>query len=97
MKSSAPRSHGRAASDDQHSVFFSQLKSPDGPVEHTSDNPAGRGDGDKSIPTAQSQSASRRRQDRLPGLNPYGAERSQSIRPGQRRPEPGRRTRAHLL
>ena len=32
--------------DDQHFVFFNNLKSPDGSVEHTGDNLTGEGDGD---------------------------------------------------
>ena len=31
---------------DQHFVFYNNLKSPDGAVEHTGDNRTGEGDGD---------------------------------------------------
>lgn len=31
---------------DRHFVFYNQLKSPDGAVEHTGDNLTGEGDGD---------------------------------------------------
>ncbi|MBM4569026.1 chemical-damaging agent resistance protein C [Rhodococcus hoagii] len=34
---------------DQHFVFFNNLKSPDGAVEHTGDNLTGEGDGDDEI------------------------------------------------
>jgi tellurium resistance protein TerD len=38
-------SHGKVLSD-QHFVFFNNLKSPDGTVEHTGDNLTGEGEGD---------------------------------------------------
>lgn len=34
---------------DQHFVFFNNLKSPDGAIEHTGDNTTGEGDGDDEI------------------------------------------------
>ncbi|MDH6284121.1 TerD family protein [Prescottella agglutinans] len=34
---------------DQHFVFFNNLKSPDGSIEHTGDNTTGEGDGDDEI------------------------------------------------
>jgi len=35
--------------DDQHFVFFNNLKSPDGAVEHTGDNLTGEGEGDDEV------------------------------------------------
>jgi tellurium resistance protein TerD len=35
--------------DDQHFVFFNNLKSPDGSVEHTGDNLTGEGEGDDEV------------------------------------------------
>ncbi|MGW4482034.1 TerD family protein [Rhodococcus triatomae] len=34
---------------DQHFVFFNNLKSPDGSIEHTGDNTTGEGDGDDEV------------------------------------------------
>ena len=34
---------------DQHFIFFNNLKSPDGAIEHTGDNTTGEGDGDDEI------------------------------------------------
>ena len=41
-------SSGKVASD-QHFVFFNNLKSPDGSVEHTGDNLTGEGEGDDEV------------------------------------------------
>ncbi|WP_024793252.1 TerD family protein [Tomitella biformata] len=39
----------KKAVSDQHFVFFNNLKSPDGAIEHTGDNTTGEGDGDDEI------------------------------------------------
>ncbi|WP_028474547.1 TerD family protein [Nocardioides alkalitolerans] len=41
-------SSGKVVSD-QHFIFFNNLKSPDGSVEHTGDNTTGEGDGDDEL------------------------------------------------
>ena len=42
------RDHGKVLSD-QHFVFFNNLNSPDGSVEHTGDNLTGEGEGDDEV------------------------------------------------
>ena len=81
---------------DQHFVFFNNLKSPDGSVEHTGDNLTGEGEGDDEADQGQpGRRAGRRRQDRLPGLDLRGREPPAELRPGPQRVhprrEPGRR------
>ena len=56
---------------DECFVFYNNLKSPDGSVEHTGDNLTGEGEGDdESILVDLSKVPAERRQDRLSGLDP---------------------------
>lgn len=56
---------------DEWFIFYNQLTSPDGSVEHTGDNLTGEGEGDdESILIDLSKVLAVLRQDRLPGLDP---------------------------
>ncbi len=69
--------------DDSHFVFFNNLKSPDGSVEHTGDNLTGEGEGDdESINVDLGDRAGERRQGRVPGLDLRRREPRAVLRPG---------------
>ena len=80
---------GRILSD-SHFVFFNNLTSPDGSVEHTGDNLTGEGEGDdEPIKVDLRRGAGRGRPDRVPGVDPRGRDPRAELRPGPQRLHPG--------
>jgi len=71
-KRAAHRANGRVLSDD-HFVFFNNLKSPDGSVEHTGDNLTAEGEGDDETLNVELPLVARRSaEDRFHGLDLRG-------------------------
>ena len=73
---------GKVASDGQF-VFFNNLKSSDGSVEHQGDNLTGAGEGDdEQIKVNLAGVPGRHRQDRLPGVDLRRRQPPAELRPG---------------
>ena len=87
---------------DAHFVFFNNLKSPDGSVEHTGDNLTGEGEGDDETINVELPSVPAEVQKIVFTVSIYEAEqRGTGLRAGHQRVhprgEPGRRQRAGAL
>ena len=75
---------------DKHFIFFNNLTSPDGTVEHTGDNLTGEGEGDdEQVKVNLAGPAARGRQGRLPGQHLRRRLPLADLRPGPQRLHPG--------